>query len=164
MDEVKPRHRRTRETPYSEYHPHYADEAYKYCLLGATDEKLCEFFKISMSTLVRWKKANPDFAQALVDGKQKADAEIAHAFYQRAKGYSHPDVQFFNVGGEIVEQEFIKHYPPDVKACALWLANRRKEYWKMEEGKGNVTINVTLAEKVKEARQRHKNRLAQSAN
>ncbi|MCY1166639.1 hypothetical protein D9M73_65850 [compost metagenome] len=130
VKEKKPAHRP------SAYKPEYAEQAYKLCLLGATDKKLGDFFNVSEQTVNAWKLAHADFLESITRGKEGADAEIAQALFHRAKGYSHPedDIKSValggNMGSEIVITPTIKHYPPDTQAASLWLRNRQPKLWR----------------------------------
>lgn len=53
--------------------------------------------------------------------RQRSD--VLEALYKRAMGYSHKAVDIKVVNGEIVETEYIKHYPPD-RAAAEEFFNR----------------------------------------
>lgn len=117
----------------SSYREEFAQQAYKLCLLGATDEKLADFFEVSEFTIKAWKAAHPKFGEALKTGKEQADAEIAQALFHRAKGYSHPEDDIRSVGQEIVITPTIKHYPPDTQAASLWLRNRQPHLWKEKQ-------------------------------
>jgi hypothetical protein len=112
------------------YKQEYAEQAYKLCLLGATDTKLADFFGVSESTLNLWKQAHPKFSESMSSGKDQADAEIAQALFHRAKGYSHPEVDVRVVASEIVQTPLTKHYPPDTQAASLWLRNRQPRLWR----------------------------------
>lgn len=112
------------------YQPAYAEQARKLCLLGATDEELADFFEVAVTTIDNWKKDQPEFLGALKSGKAAADAEIAESLYQRAKGYSHPDVHISNFQGAVTITPLTKHYPPDTAAAFIWLKNRRGKTWK----------------------------------
>lgn len=118
----------------SSYRPEFAEQAYKLCLLGATDAKLADFFCVNEDTVHEWKKVHPEFSESITRGKDAADAEIAEALFHRAKGYSHPedDIRALAVGGksEIVITPTIKHYPPDTQAASLWLRNRQPKLWR----------------------------------
>jgi hypothetical protein len=78
------------------------EQAYKLCLLGATDAKLADFFGIAESTVNLWKKAHLSFSESITRGKDRADAEIAEALFHRAKGYSHAEDDIRTVAAEIV--------------------------------------------------------------
>jgi hypothetical protein len=68
------------------YKPEYAELARNYCLLGATDAQLAQFFNTSDRTIRTWKDKHADFAAALAHGKQMADAKVAGALYDNALG------------------------------------------------------------------------------
>lgn len=114
----------------SSYRAEYAEQAYKFCLLGASDERLAELFGVVVSTIYEWKNAFPEFSEALRAGKEVADAEIAHSLFHRAKGYSHPEDDIRALNGEIVITPTVKHYPPDTGAATLWLKNRQPKVWR----------------------------------
>ena len=134
----------------SKYKPEYVDLAYKFCLLGATDNRLAELFDVNQDTINEWKKVYPEFSESLKAGREIADAEVASSLFHRAKGYSHPDVDIKVIQNQIVETPLIKHYPPDTGAATLWLKNRQGAQWrdKIEvDQKTEVsgTLDVTLS-------------------
>lgn len=110
----------------TKYKPEYADLAYKFCLMGATNEKLAEFFDVAVSTVSLWLVEHEDFSDAIKKGRVQADGEIAHALYHRAKGYSHKAVKIFAdvKSGDEKIVEYTEHYPPDTAAAFIWLKNR----------------------------------------
>ena len=115
----------------TKYDPNYNNQAYKLCLLGATDKDLADFFEATEPTVNNWKKEYPDFLQALKDGKEVADAVIATKLFHRAKGYEHVETITASFQGKITDQrDIIKHYPPDTTACIFWLKNRKPEWWR----------------------------------
>jgi hypothetical protein len=130
----------------SKYKAEYADQAYKFCLLGATDARLGEFFGVSEQTINAWKTNHPQFLESVKRGKEIADAEIAYSLFQRAKGYSHKAVKIFNNQGEIIVEPYTEHYPPDTGAAMAWLKNRQPANWRDKqdiEHSGTVTQEVT---------------------
>lgn len=114
----------------TQYKPEYDAQAFKLCLLGATDVEVAEFFETSEQTINAWKHAYPSFLEALKDGKARADAEIAQSLYHRAKGYSHPEDQIIRDGSDVRIVQTTKHYPPDTAAAIIWLKNRRAAQWR----------------------------------
>lgn len=131
----------------SKYKEEYAEQAYKLCLLGATDKQLADFFQVDEVTINRWKESQPEFCKSLKRGKEEADAVIAHSLYHRAKGYEHPEDKIFNDDGQAMVVPTIKHYPPDTTACIFWLKNRQRDKWrdKVEtEHSGEVNSNVSV--------------------
>lgn len=108
----------------------YVKLAYQFCLLGATDKDLASNFDVSESTINKWKLDYPQFSESLKKGKDIADARVADALFNRALGYSHPDVDIRVIDGQIVQTELIKYYPPDPTSGIFWLKNRQKDKWR----------------------------------
>jgi hypothetical protein len=124
----------------SKYQPEVAEQAYKLCMLGATDKEMADFFGVAESTLNLWKKEHKEFSESLKRGKVLADANVANRLYQRAMGYEHPEDKIFNDNGEPLIKPTVKHYPPDSVAAIFWLKNRRKDQWR---DKQDVDLKVT---------------------
>jgi len=114
----------------TKYKEEYPKQAYKLCLIGATDIQLADFFGVNPDTIYEWKKVHEEFSESLKDGKSVADGEVAKSLYHRAKGYSHKAVHISNYQGEITQTDIIKEYPPDTTACIFWLKNRQSEMWR----------------------------------
>lgn len=116
-----------RPTKYDE--DKYPKQAYKLCLLGATDAELADFFEVHEDTINEWKIVYPEFSVSIKKGKDQADAEVAHKLFKRATGYEHDDVDIKMYEGQIIETQLVKHYPPDTAAAIFWLKNRQKKKW-----------------------------------
>jgi hypothetical protein len=114
----------------SSYRPEYAQRAYNYALLGATDEQMIGFFDTTIATFYSWKKHHPEFLKALSEGKHDADANVARSVYKNALGYSHPETKVFVSDGIVTQVPVIKHYPPNQAAGAYWLSHRQPEMWR----------------------------------
>ena len=118
----------------TKYRPEMCEQAYKLCLLGATNAQLADFFSVNEDSIMAWIKKHKAFGDAVTRGKKIADAEVAQSLYHRAKGYSHEDTQInvVNVKGEpkTVRNTYTKQYAPDVTACIFWLKNRDRENWR----------------------------------
>lgn len=113
------------------YKPEFAEQAYKLCLLGATDQDLANFFEVCEKTINTWKKEYTKFIQSLKKGKAESDLEVVKSLRSRAVGYSCPDTKFATFEGKITDQkEYIKHYPPDPVSGIFWLKNRNPEKWR----------------------------------
>lgn len=130
------------------YRKEFAEQVYKLCLLGATDEQLGDFFEVSVQTIHNWTEKHPEFLEARKKGKQIADANVAEALYHRALGYSHPEEKIFQYEGGVVRAETVKQYPPDTAAAFIWLKNRagwrdKQDHEHTGEGGGPVEIAVT---------------------
>jgi len=114
----------------SKFRDEFVEQVFKVCLLGATDDDLAAFFEVAVMTINDWKKAHPEFHEAMLAGKKHADANVGKSLYQRANGYSHPETKVFVHAGEVTEVQVIKHYPPDTTACIFWLKNRDARNWR----------------------------------
>jgi hypothetical protein len=114
----------------SAYRPEFPEQAEKLCRLGASDKEMALFFNVSERTLNTWKISHPDFLQSLKRGKELSDTEVADRLFNRAIGYSHPDVHISNYQGLVTITPITKHYPPDTVACIFWLKNRRPDLWR----------------------------------
>lgn len=127
----------------TDYKESYAEQAYKLCLLGATDKELGDFFEVTERTINNWKEAVPKFFQSIKDAKENADAEVAHSLNQKARGYHYTKMQPIKVkeviyenGKRVRETEHVEIVPteevvpPDTVAGIFWLKNRRKINWR----------------------------------
>ncbi len=113
------------------YKPEYNKLAYKFCLLGATDEDMATFFEVAESTINNWKNEYPDFLDSIKKGREIADANVANRLYKRAIGYIGKTTKFATFEGKITdEKEYEEYYPPDTTAAIFWLKNRQPHKWR----------------------------------
>jgi hypothetical protein len=113
------------------YHDKIPEQAYHLTRIGGLDVDLAEVFGVAVQTIDLWKREHPDFIKAIKDGKDQFDTDaIKGALRHRALGYSCPETKVFCVGGEIITEEVIKHYPPEVSAIVFWLKNRQPDQWR----------------------------------
>lgn len=140
----------------SKYKQEYADQAYKLCLLGATDKELADFFGTTEQSINAWKGKYSEFFESIKRGKDDADAKIAQSLYHRAKGYKHEAVKILQHNGEVIQVPYTEHYPPDTTACIFWLKNRQPKLWR-DKQEHEVTVKGDIAERLKRARERKAN-------
>lgn len=114
----------------SKYKPEYVEQARKLCELGATERELADFFEVGERTLLRWRNANQEFADAVRIGKERADARVEQSLYRKALGYTFDSVKIFQHQGAVVEARYVEHVPPDTVACIFWLKNRKPREWR----------------------------------
>ena len=128
----------------TKYKEEFTEQAYKLCLLGATDKDMADFFDVDEATINRWKQSYPEFCKSLKEGKQQADAVIASRLFQRAFGYSHPEDKIFNNNGKPLIVSTVKHYAPDTTAAIFWLKNRQPDKWRdrVETQHSGVIVNL----------------------
>lgn len=139
------------------YQKEYAEQAYKLCLLGATDERIADFFGVNVLTVHRWKKDHKEFCNALKAGKDEADAVVAQSLYRRATGYERKTVKLAQVDGTFTDaREVIEEVAPDTTACIFWLKNRQREHWR-DKTEHDVTVTGDIADQLKAAREALRN-------
>jgi hypothetical protein len=111
------------------YNPAYCELARDYCLVGATDEVLADYFGVSRRTIQNWIATHPDFADAVRKGCVAADAKVVRALFERAAGFSGKITRTTRYWGEKHTMTTTVSHPPDTQACMSWLHNRQSEYW-----------------------------------
>jgi len=126
----------------SEFKEEYCNQAEKICKLGATDKELGDFFNVTETTINNWKIEHPQFFESIKAGKELADSNVVESLYQRAIGYSHPEVDLKMYEGKIIETPIIKQYPPDATSMIFWLKNRQPAKWRdKQEVEQKTTID-----------------------
>lgn len=121
-----------------------------WCRDGASDRDVCELIGISYSTLYRWISRYPEFAEAMVKGKEVVDRMVENALLKRCLGYDYVETERIRKDGIVISEKKVKKYmPPDVTACAIWLNNRKPDEWKrnrdnytISENESSVQINI----------------------
>jgi hypothetical protein len=113
------------------YKPEFVEQARNMCRLGATDEELAEHFEVCVRTIYRWRNTHEEFAEAVVVGKEHADARVERALYSRAVGCSVERTKVFKHAGDEkpVCVTYQHHYPPDPNAALQWLRVRQRKKW-----------------------------------
>lgn len=119
----------------TKYDPNLLTQIEKICTLyGSTDEQLAQFLEVDVDTIYEWKKVYPEFSEVVRKGKDKFDtSNVESALLKRAIGYSHQAVKIFQHEGIPLEVPYTEHYPPDTKACEIWLNNRDPLRWKNKQ-------------------------------
>lgn len=116
----------------TKYVKSFAKLAFEFALLGHTDDDFARVFEVSARTVNRWKKDQPEFRQAVLRGRDVADAKVAASLYHRALGYSHPETVITTHLGKVTKTAVTKHYPPDSYAAIRWLMNRQPARWRAQ--------------------------------
>ena len=102
------------------YKPDYCELVHNYCLLGATNEVLDDFFGVTRRTIQNWIATHPDFPDTVHRGRAAADATVVRALFDRAKGFSHQASRTTLYQGEARTITNTVSYPPDTQACMFW--------------------------------------------
>jgi hypothetical protein len=133
------------------------EQAHNYCLLGATNNELAEFFDVSPSTIDRWIAERADFRDAVRSGRVTADARVARGLYARAIGYDRTFERSVVIGSEVKPVTSTIHYPPNVQACIFWLRNRRRRTWRdgPHDPSATPVDDIALLDAASESMRRH---------
>lgn len=150
----------------TKYNPKFAKVAEELCKeKGYTDKNLASHFKVSESTINKWKKGFSEFSESLKKGKDEFDSRVVEqSLLKRAIGYSYVETtrelqadsgEVFDEDSEssiqtlVVTKKVTKQVAPDVTAQIFWLKNRRPQRWsdvKEIEHRIEMTKPLTLEE------------------
>jgi hypothetical protein len=114
----------------SRFHPDLCEQAHNYCLLGATNDELAQFFDVSPGTIDRWIAGHAAFGDAVRSGRVAADPRVARGLFSREVGYDCTVERMAIVAGELKPVTSTIHYPANVQACIFWLRTRRRQTWR----------------------------------
>jgi hypothetical protein len=142
------------------YRADFPSIALGYSLLGAGLADLAKLFGVTEKTIRTWINEHREFAEAVEEGRTKADTFVAAALYRRACGYAQivrrtevlierePSTKRRGkeVPGKITRRtekitETEVHIPADPGAAARWLAQRQK--WRYGDER-NITADDVL--------------------
>lgn len=121
----------------TKYNSAYHDDwAWSLAIKGADDNEIAEAFGVSVRTIHRWKKDHGSFEEALMAGKDQADAKVEKKLYERAVGYKYTETEKvleMDADGNrkpLKVRTIDKECPPDVLAQMYWLNNRKSSQYK----------------------------------
>lgn len=120
----------------------YVPIAFELALLGHKDAEIARVIGVTQKLFSNWQDRYPELTQALQDGRDLADAKVARSLYERALGYSHPDVHISAYQGDITVTSITKYYPPDTAAAVAWLRNRQKERWGSDAAQLHTNLSL----------------------
>lgn len=126
--------------------------AYKYALLGATNQKIADFLGVPLKTFEHWQRVHPEFSGALVKGRHEADATIAKSMFKKATGY-YKRTEKGTPAGPVQVREW---YPPDTASMIFWLKNRQPELWRdkvQNEHTHTLTISAEFEQLIRQINQ-----------
>ena len=139
----------------TKYKEEYNEQVYKLCLLGAKDKEIADFFGVAESTINEWKLVHPNFSESIVNGKTKADMEVASSLYKTANDRTikkQIPIKTRNVDwvdGKKIETEVVEiveieeTIPADFRSQSFWLRNRKSDVWR-EKSEVDSNVNNTI--------------------
>jgi len=128
----------------TDYKEEYNEQAYKLCLLGATDEDMAGFFNVCEATINNWKNEYPEFLESIYAGKKAADIEVAHSLYKGTQDRVVIEQQAFKVKVGQYEEDIKvvdvqKVIPADFRNQQFWLKNRNPDRWRDKQEVDHTT-------------------------
>ncbi|MCY4779503.1 hypothetical protein ORI89_07565 [Sphingobacterium sp. UT-1RO-CII-1] len=142
----------------SDFKEEFTEQAYKLCLLGATDKDLADFFLVCEATINNWKKSKEGFLESIRAGKRVADMEVAESLFNGARDRIVPKQQAFKVKevsynekGQRVERETVQvvtleeFLPGDFRNQQYWTKNRSPENWKDKQEVDHKSTDGTMS-------------------
>lgn len=109
---------------------------------GLSLEEVAKNMKMSLSSLLAFRKREPLIDDILKKDGDFANANVENALYKRACGFSKFIVkQKLTKDGEIVELKEEQYYPPSEQAQIFWLTNKLSNVWqnrKTQETRLNI--------------------------
>ena len=85
---------------------------------GLTDDQVAKNLGVSKNTLIKWKREEVNFMNAIKKGKEVSDYELENALHKRAVGYYYEEQTVTNQG-EIVTVRKYEHANPTSLIFAL---------------------------------------------
>lgn len=144
--EAKEMDARGRPCKYETHVEPYLDKIFEWLKTGYTDCSIAEQLGIHQNTWMRYRDKYSILGELYARARAHRNALVMNKMYERATGYQHPDLFIAQNKGEIVKEEIIKHYPPDVQAADLFLRNNDPDYKsaKSVDSGQNITVNFQL--------------------
>lgn len=70
----------------TKFDPGLTPRVKKFMLLGSSMEQLADFLDVHISQIYRWMEKDASFREAVMSGREEADANVAKSMYKRAVG------------------------------------------------------------------------------
>lgn len=111
------------------YWPDHIDEVAAIAGRGLTDEEMAIFLGVTPELYESWQAYYPRFADAIEQGRTKADVQVVAALFKNAVGYDYEsDVVVRGRKGAMVLKATV-HVPAETNAQKFWLTNRAPARW-----------------------------------
>lgn len=90
---------------------------------------------VSPTTLDRWRQESDEMDRAFTITDDLVDGMVEGSLFKRAMGYDYEEETYTidETGRKVLTRVVKKHVPADVKAIAMWLYNRRQDFWRSQQ-------------------------------
>lgn len=96
---------------------------------GMIESEVAAYFQVTTRTIRNWKAQHPEFAKALLIGKEVADDRVEASVYNMAIGYEIDAEEIKVINNTVVRVPIKKHIAASPIAAGMWLHNRRRDTW-----------------------------------
>lgn len=105
---------------------------YRMRLCGLDIDRIADIMGVDTTTLYKWRREHPEFAEAWLEGGEHADGKVANALFLTATGWQHDaeKIAIDSKEGTVTRVQYVEKFKPDVAAINMWLTNRQSDRWK----------------------------------
>lgn len=102
---------------------------------GITTVEIASRIGITPATLDRWRQESDELDRAMNLTDDLVDGLVEGSLFKRAMGYDYEEETYTidETGRKVLTRVVKKHVPADVKAIAMWLYNRRQDFWRSQQ-------------------------------
>lgn len=102
---------------------------------GITLNEIRERIGIAQGTFDAWRQESKELDDALMLTDDLVDGMVEGSLFKRAMGYDYEEETYTidETGRKVLARVVRKHVPADVKAIAMWLYNRRQDFWRSQQ-------------------------------
>ena len=121
-----------------EYKYVFAKHAYRFALLGYSNEEIARELGIGYHQFTKWGRAHPEFLAWSKKGRNRPSARVAGALYKNAVGQWVEDTDtktttVTHADGTVTTNSVTtakrRYIAPNVTAQIFWLKNRARKHW-----------------------------------
>ena len=102
---------------------------------GITLNEIRDRIGIAQGTFDVWRQESKELDDALMLTDDLVDGMVEGSLFKRAMGYDYEEETYAidETGRKVLTRVVKKHVPADVKAIAMWLYNRRQDFWRSQQ-------------------------------
>lgn len=116
---------------------------------GLSNAELAQKAGVRARTLLKWRQKSPAVNEAVLRGRDWANAMVENALLRRCLGYCVTETTEEETSAGIKTKTCEKHIPPDLSAQMLWLKTRCPEIWGERAAAGQDGVLHEIIEAVK---------------
>jgi hypothetical protein len=129
----------------TKYKDEYVEIVRNLCAIGASDQQIRDYFKVSRNTILNWRRDHPEFLTANVRSRDEELRAMRPTFFECIMGYKRKVIKDFVLshgggsGTYIESVRRIKHFEPDVRAAIAFFQVYDPD-WRAAKGDEEVDV------------------------